>query len=142
MMAIRTIAVLVGLLAFSATSIAGDAVRRGAPKGITDAFYGCMDQAAGDIVGLGGCTTAEKKVQDARLNKAYSALMAKLDATGQGHLRAAERAWIDFNAKSVDTELDVRNSEKTANIDASINEIYRYAERANTLETLLSIVSD
>lgn len=144
----RTIgAVVIGmaLLMQSVGALAGDAdqgVRRGAPKGVSESFFACTDRSSGDIVGLGNCSTVEKKVQDARLNKAYSALMGKLDSEGKDHLRAAERAWIEFNAKSVDTELDVRGSEKTANIDASINEVYRYAERANTLESLLSIVGD
>lgn len=145
MKTISAIVVAMALLTQSAGALAGEAgqgVRRGAPKGISESFYACTDRSSGDIVGLGNCSTVEKKVQDARLNKAYSALMGKLDNQGKDHLRAAERAWIEFNAKSVDTELDVRSSEKTANIDASINEVYRYAERANTLESLLSIAGD
>ena len=130
------------LLSATFPAAADDAMRRGSPKGISEAFYACSDRAAGDVVGLGNCITAEKKEQDGRLNKAYTALMAKLDANGKVHLRSAERAWIEFNARSVDTELDVRSSEKTANIDASVNEVYRYAERANTLEMLLSIILD
>jgi len=140
-------AVVIGMawLTQSFGALAGDAdqgVRRGAPKGVSESFFACTDRSGGDIVGLGNCSTVEKKVQDARLNKAYSALMNKLDSQGKDHLRAAERAWIEFNARSVDTELDVRSSEKTANIDASINEIYRYAEQANTLEGLLSVLGD
>lgn len=139
--AIAVVAMLLGP-AVACADEAGQAMRNGAPKGVTERFYACTEKAGGDIVGLGNCSSAEKKVQDARLNKAYAALMAKLDATGKEHLRAAERAWIEFNAKTVDTELDVRSGEKTANIDVAINEVYRYADRANTLESFLSIRGD
>lgn len=145
MRSIGALVIFSALLPYSAVALANEAnqtMRRGAPKGVTDSFYACTDRASGDIVGLGNCSSTEKKVQDARLNKAYVALMGKLDSKGRDHLRAAEKAWIEFNGKSVDTELDVRSGEKTGNIDASINEVYRYAERANTLESLLSIVSD
>lgn len=145
MRSILTLTVFSLLLPYSMNAFSlgeNHAMRNSAPKGITDAFYKCTDRAGGDIVALGQCTTAEKRVQDARLNKAYSALMGKLGEGGKTHLREAERAWIVFNAKSVDTELDVRSDEKTANIDVSVNEIYRYADRASVLEGLLSIVSD
>ena len=140
-----TLGAFAALMASSTMALAVEAspaMSRGAPKGITEPFYRCTHEAAGDMVGLGQCATAERKVQDKRLNDAYAALMGKLDENGKAHLRAAERAWIEFNARSVDTELDVRKDEKTANIDASINEVYRYAELANRLEGLLSIAGE
>lgn len=131
----------VALLPAGALAVEADqAMRRDAPRGVTEAFFSCITKADGDIVGLGQCITSEKKLQDSRLNTAYAALMGTLDRGGKEHLRAAELAWIEYNAKSVDTEMDVRGSEKTANIDASVNEVYRYAKRADTLEGLLSVM--
>ena len=59
--------------------------------------YGsCMGRAHGDTVQGGMCAQAELTRQDARLNKAYTALMGQLGADGakKVQLRDDERGWI------------------------------------------------
>lgn len=52
------------------------------------------DAAKGITTAMASCIQIELKMQDARLNSAYRAAMARRDAPGQARLRAEERAWI------------------------------------------------
>jgi uncharacterized protein YecT (DUF1311 family) len=144
---IKTLATLTALSvcassAFATNSGAGQSLREGAPKGITEAFYACADKAGSDMLALGSCTSSEKKVQDARLNKAYAILMTKLEPKAKESVKAAERSWLDFNGKSVNAELDLRAADKTASIEASISEVFRYCDQANVLENFVYFVND
>jgi hypothetical protein len=47
--------------AFATNSAAGQSIRQGAPKGITEAFYTCADKAGSNMVAFGSCTSSEKK---------------------------------------------------------------------------------
>lgn len=117
-------------------------IRQGAPKGITEAFYACVDKAGGDVIAIGSCTSAEKKIQDSRLNQAYTHLMTKVDTKTKESMRSAERSWLDFNGKAVNAELELRGTDKTASIEASLSELFRYCERANDLENFVYFVND
>ena len=52
------------------------------------------DAAKGVTTAMASCIQLELKSQDARLNSAYRAAMARRDAPGQARLRSEERAWI------------------------------------------------
>lgn len=52
------------------------------------------DAARGITTAMASCIQIELKMQDARLNSAYRAAMARRDAPGQARLRSEERAWI------------------------------------------------
>jgi hypothetical protein len=115
---IKTFATLTALSvcassAFAANSGASQSIRQGAPKGITEAFYACADKAGSDMVALGSCTSS-----------------------------AAERSWLDFNGKAVNAELDLRAADKTASIEASLSEVFRYCDQANVLENFVYFVND
>jgi uncharacterized protein YecT (DUF1311 family) len=139
MNAIKWIVLSIGLLvttgaASGSESRTAQALRHSAPKGISEAFFGCVDKAGLDQSSIGACIKSERQRQDARLNKAYGQLMGKLDEKTKTSVKAAERAWLDFNDKSVTAETDIGGTNKVANVDVANAELFRYCERANTLE--------
>lgn len=119
-----------------------DALRENAPRGITETFFACANRADTDLAAQSGCVSEEKKVQDARLNKAYLALMKNLEADKRADMKAAERSWIDFNDRSYRVELAIHGVDKTADIETATSELYRYCERANELQKLAFFVGD
>lgn len=135
------------LAAVAQTTSASDSgtaqsIRNGAPRGISETFYACVELAGGDIPAQGTCMSTEKKIQDARLNRAYKRLLASLDDSKKESVKIAERSWLDVNAKSVDAELALRGDDKTANIEAALSELLRYGGRANELERLAFLAGD
>lgn len=143
---IRTTTIAIALLACAsaagATERPSDPIRRGAPVGITEAFYACIDKADYDSIAVGACLSAEEGVQDARLNRAYKTLMGKLDGKAKEQLLASERAWLASQGKSSGLESTLYGSEIIANLEVSQRDIFRKCERANTLDTYVSLVSD
>lgn len=145
---IRTTVIAIALFscasawAAAAAERPSDRVRRDAPKGITETFYACIDKADYDSIAVGACLSAEEEVQDARLNRSYKTLMGKLDSKAKKQLVASERAWLAFHGKSSGLESTLYGSEIVANLEVSQREIFRRCERANTLDTYVSLVSD
>jgi uncharacterized protein YecT (DUF1311 family) len=133
------------LLSFATPSHAGDvsqSLRKRAPAGITETFFSCTDKAGGDLAAQAGCVSVEKKVQDARLNRAYAAVMAKVSGKAKEDLKAAERSWLTFNDKSYDAELAIHGVDQTAGIDTATSELFRYCQRANALDDLAFAVGE
>ncbi|WP_036109697.1 MULTISPECIES: lysozyme inhibitor LprI family protein [Luteibacter] len=131
-----------GTSAFGAESLTAQAMRRSAPKGITEALYACVDNAGLDQALLGKCLASERSIQDARLNKAYGQLMRKLDDRTREAVKVAERAWLDFNVKTVAAETAIGGTNQVANVDVANAELFRYCERANVLENYLFSIGD
>lgn len=119
-----------------------DPIRRDAPKGITEAFYACIDEADSNDIEEANCLSVEEKAQDARLNRTYKALLVKLDKKDRGQLVDAERAWLAYHHKTSRLESTLYGSELVADLQVSQNDIFRLCERANTLTDYLSLVSD
>ena len=63
---------------------------------LTKQFSVCMDKADGVTQNMVECIDAEIKLQDARLNKAYKALVADLNPERKKQLLEAQRAWLKF----------------------------------------------
>jgi uncharacterized protein YecT (DUF1311 family) len=118
------------------------AMRKVAPAGITEALYTCIDRAGVDQEHLGSCIRAEKKTQDARLNSVYLKLLGRLDSNAKGSVKMAERAWLQFNAKSVMAETQIGGANRVTGFDVAEAELFRYCERANTLEHYLSAIGE
>jgi len=129
-----------GLPAQAAETRTTQAMRNGAPKGLTESFFRCIDAAGLSESKISSCISTEKKGQDARLNKAYGVLMTNLDPEARDSVRAAERAWLDFNTKSVVAETAIGGANQVANIDVSQAELFRFCERANVLEDYVSSI--
>lgn len=59
-------------------------------------FSACMDKSGGVTQSMVECIVAETQRQDARLNKAYKALMADQRPERKKQLQEVQRAWIRF----------------------------------------------
>ena len=144
MKAIRILAGL-ALLAYGACAVAADStsqvIRQLAPKGITTAFFACIDKAGSDTIALGACLSAEKATQDTRLNATYKALLGKLDGKSKDGLISAQREWLAFHNKTGDFEVLLYSDETVDDLQLTQNEIFQLCERANALETYLSVAN-
>jgi len=133
------------LLAYGTASLAADTlsqrIQRHAPRGITAAFYSCIDQADSNAIGSGACLSAEKTRQDHRLNTTYQALLGKLDPKAKSALVIAEREWLKSQDATGRFEDALYGEESVANLEVSQNEIFRICERANALAMYLSVAS-
>lgn len=116
-------------------------IRQHAPKGITEAFYQCLDKADSSTIASAYCLTTEQERQDKRLNANYKALLAKLNPEAKKELVLAERAWLKFQDANGALESSVYGSEIIANLEVTQNEIFRICERANALEDYLFVAN-
>lgn len=129
-------------VAAGAAESTSELIRRDAPKGITETFYACIDKADSNDIEEAACLSAEQNIQDARLNRAYKALLGKLDTKEKEQLVNSERAWLAFHGKSSRLESALYGNELIGNLQVSQNDIFRLCERANILEEYLSLVND
>ena len=146
MKTVRTLTVTLALFACGTAAFAADPestsqyIRQSAPKGITEAFYACIDKAGSDTVALAACQGAEKQKQDARLNKAYKALLATLDSKAKEDLKIAQREWLVLKDKDGRLETALYGHETVDDLRMGQNDMFRLCERANTLEKYLAVV--
>lgn len=117
-------------------------IKRQAPSGITDLFYGCVEDARSESIAFAACQSAEKERQDTRLNTAYKALLNKQRGTAKDNLIRAERAWLYFHHTSNAFESSLYGSETVSSFQVMQKELFRLSERANVLEEYLSIAND
>lgn len=141
----RTLTVTVALLVYGASAVASDsrsqAIKSHAPKGITTAFYTCVDKADSDTVAIAACLSAEQTRQDNRLNASYKALLGKLTPKTKDALIRAEREWLKFQEANGEFENSIYGSESVANLQLTQNEMFRICERANALDTYLIVAN-
>jgi uncharacterized protein YecT (DUF1311 family) len=116
-------------------------IRQDAPKGITEAFYRCVDAASGNIE-QAYCTSQERERQDHRLNTAYRALLDKLDQNQKQRLVEAERDWLRFRGSTIGFEDAMYGNEIASNLDLAQNELFFICHRANELERYLDMAGD
>lgn len=96
-MLLRRLAPGLVLLALAAVPAQAQAPKIDPEKEYTPAYDRCLnsgDAIKGVTVAMAGCTNEELARQDARLNRAYKAAMAKRTKAEQAKLRTAQRAWI------------------------------------------------
>lgn len=96
-MLLRRLAPGLMLLALAAAPAQAQAPKIDPEKEYTPAYDRCLnsgDAIKGVTVAMAGCTHEELAKQDARLNRAYKAAMAKRSKAEQAKLRTAQRAWI------------------------------------------------
>lgn len=63
---------------------------------LTKQYSSCMDKAGGITVNMLDCMGAETKRQDARLNRAYKDVMARLSPERRKELQEVQRVWIKY----------------------------------------------
>jgi len=116
-------------------------IKETAPKGITAAFYKCVDEPMHNSERL-VCVDAERQRQDARLNTAYKALLLKLNDNAKQALIKSERSWLAFHEESYAFEDMIYAEDYTARgIEILQGQIFRLCERANVLEQYLGVVN-
>ncbi|KAA0070713.1 lysozyme inhibitor LprI family protein [Rhodanobacter sp. T12-5] len=145
MKTVRTLAITLAIFAYGASAVAADSrsqtIKSHAPKGITAAFYTCVDIAESDTIAIAACLSAEQTRQDNRLNVTYKALLGKLTPKAKDALIRAEREWLKFQEANGEFENSIYGNETVANLQLTQNEMFRICERANALGTYL-IVAD
>jgi len=78
---------------FAALDIAAAPLAASAHEsGLSKPYAACMGKSSATTMDMIGCITAEHQSQDARLNKAYKALMAELPSPRKKQLQEAQRA--------------------------------------------------
>ena len=142
----RVFAISLALIMFGAGAQAYEStaqvIKRQAPAGISDVFYGCLESAGSETIALAACQSAEKERQDARLNVAYKALLGKQRGAAKESLVRAQRAWLDFHGASTAFESSLYGGETVGSFEVMQREIFRLAERASVLEEYVSIADD
>lgn len=145
MKTVRTLAIALTLLAYGAVAVASDsrsqAIQSHAPKGITTAFYACVDKADSDTVAIAACLTDEQTRQDNRLNATYKALLGKLAPKAKDALIRSEREWLKFQEANGEFENSLYGNEIIDNLQLTQNEMFRLCERANALGTYLIVAN-
>lgn len=106
--------------------------------GVRPAYKACVDGTKGRIADQGDCADDEFTYQDARLNKAYKALMAQLatDKQAATDAQAAQRAWLAFMPKDCAARAP-RFGSDAAPATESICRMETTAQRAQQLEDWL-----
>jgi len=118
------------------------AIRPSAPKGVTEAFYACIDRADQNLTEVGICITNERDYQDARLNKVYKQLLQVLSGKSKENLIAAEKSWIAFKDKDGAFMATLYGTETVDNLELEQSKVFRLCERANALERYLFLAKD
>jgi len=138
-------AIALALVAYGTAAIASestsDRIRRDAPKGITEAFYACIDKAGSADLEEAACLSQEREVQDGRLNATYKALLNKLNSQQKKKLVQVERAWIKLQDDTGDFEDTLYGNEIVDNLQLEENEIFAICKRANELDEYLAVAS-
>lgn len=98
-------------------------------------FSACMDKSGGVTMDMIECIGVETQRQDARLNKAYKALMGGLKAERKKELQEAQRAWIKFRDTNCGFYYDPDGG-SLARVQANNCMMTMTANRAGELEDL------
>jgi uncharacterized protein YecT (DUF1311 family) len=119
---------------FAALVIAGVPYAASAHEtGLSKLYAACMDKSGGVTAGMIECITAENQRQDARLNKAYKALMAELQPPRKTQLQEAQRAWIKYRDANCNF-YDDPDGGTLARVNANSCMLTATADRARELE--------
>lgn len=140
---IRTTVIAFALLAFACAAGAAerpsDPIRRDAPKGISEAFYACIDGAGANEIDKAFCLSQERQRQDDRLNASYKALLDKLHGNQKKSVIEAERAWLKWRDKTSQVEGALYGNELIGNLQVTENETFAICRQANRLDNYLAL---
>lgn len=105
----------------------------GEANGLRPSYIQCIKATRGIGPESQSCVDAEYTYQDARLNKAYQALMAELSKNEQAELRANQKIWIAFR----DSHCTHPQSEQAQHLTLNDCLVEETAKQAITLEDRL-----
>ncbi|OYW27033.1 MAG: hypothetical protein B7Z44_13680 [Caulobacter sp. 12-67-6] len=119
-----------------ATLPLGAAQAASKPANPTPAYARCLATPTGQsTLGMIQCAAAELAIQDARLNRAYQAAIARLERPRQkAALQKAQRAWIAFRDADCAAFFD-EDWGSMARVEANACVVDHTIHRANALET-------
>jgi uncharacterized protein YecT (DUF1311 family) len=117
-------------LAIAAAPIAASAHETGLSK----PYEACMGKSSATTMDMIDCITAEHQRQDARLNKAFKALMAELPFPRKKQLQEAQRAWINYRDANC-AFYDDPDGGTLARVNANACMMTATADRARELES-------
>lgn len=110
--------------------------------GVRKSYDDCVATAQEHVRAQGECADSEFKYQDARLNRAYKALMSDVasDAIARDALQGAQRAWLIFFQKDCEARAG-RFGSNDAPATLSMCRMESTALRAQQLEDWLGSLS-
>ena len=108
-------------------------------KGMSPAYISCQRSAGDNALASDACMSSEMKVQDARLNKTYKALLGALKPDAKAALIDAERAWVQSTAKDEAFESKLYGDSQAENAQQLENKLARLCARANALDSYLAL---
>ena len=117
-------------------------IKVGAPKGITKAFFACVDEADKklDSLALALCETDEKEIQKNRMDSLYKLTLSKVNAQDRETLTIIQKSWLEFYRETGKMDDVFFNADGgDGNFDVALREIYRICERANDLGLYLRL---
>jgi uncharacterized protein YecT (DUF1311 family) len=108
-----------------------------AEQGLSADYSHCEARAKGEAPALMDCLDAEFKRQDARLNGAYKALLAKVSPKKADELRKVQRAWLTYVEGECGFLYDADDfSGSSDRLTAQSCQVEERARRADSLEAL------
>lgn len=124
---------------YDATGQAAASTGSAGGTGFSPTYIACMKSAGGNLLGSDACMTSELKYQDARLNKAYKALLGVLEPEAKKALVEAERAWLKSQSGDEDFESALYGDTQAGNAQQLENRLGRLCARANALDKYLAL---
>jgi uncharacterized protein YecT (DUF1311 family) len=100
-------------------------------EGLRPSYDACLKAADAAMTATQACIATEFEYQDARLNRVYKALMARLSSAGQAKLHAEERKWIAYRDSYCTDDDNGGQGYRLASNDCSLEQT---AKRAAVLE--------
>lgn len=104
--------------------------------GLRPSFDRCLDQAQSATAPIRICLADELDYQDKRLNKAYHALMAKLNSALQAKLKAEEKIWIQYRDNRCSAVVDGIERPELDGLSCKVDET---GKQASDLEARLFV---
>ena len=117
------------LLLFAGTPALSDQAK---PK-LSNTFDRCMNASQGVTVEMHDCISAEQERQDARLNRTYQALLARLSNDQKLRLRQVERRWLKTTKEHCDHAGDDNEGGTLQTIEIADCYMTETAKRADVL---------
>ena len=114
--------------------------RRVAGPELSSALTECMARAGSQTVQRAECLSDERDRQDARLNRAYKALIANLQGDSRDRMVDAQRQWVELQQKDGAFETSILDAlGPMGNLQSVENEARAISQRAEQLEHYLHL---
>lgn len=117
--------------------VCSPALAAASEAGLGAQFLQCRDAATG-AVEQSACLSDEAQRQDARLNRVYRQLHARLQGKHRGQLVNAQRAWLKSRERDGELESALGASGQIGNLQGELDDLLRVAARADQLQAWLA----